>query len=49
VRIGVHSGEVVGGVIGKQKFQFDLWGDNVEYANVMESEGVRGRVNLSKV
>lgn len=48
VRIGIHSGEVVGGVVGSKKWQFDLWGDHVEYANLMESEGVAGRINLSE-
>ena len=47
VRIGVHSGDVVGGVIGLKKFMFDLWGANVDVANAMESEGVAGRVNVS--
>ena len=47
VRIGVHSGDVVGGVIGLKKFTFDLWGANVDVANAMESEGVPGRVNVS--
>ena len=47
IRIGVHTGDVVGGVIGLNKFTFDLWGTTVDIANLMESEGEAGRVNLS--
>ena len=48
MRIGVHSGSVVAGVIGKKKFVFDLWGDAVNTAQRMESHGVAGRINISK-
>ncbi len=47
VRIGVHTGEVVAGVIGKKKFQYDLWGDAVNIASRMESSGEPGRINIS--
>ena len=47
MRIGVHSGSVVAGVIGKKKFVFDLWGDAVNTAQRMESHGVAGRINIS--
>ncbi len=47
VRIGIHSGPVVGGVIGKKKFIYDVWGDTVNVASRMESTGVPGAVQVS--
>ncbi|WP_205388905.1 adenylate/guanylate cyclase domain-containing protein [Sulfitobacter sp. JL08] len=47
LRIGIHSGAVIAGVIGKQKFSYDLWGDTVNVASRMESEGVPDRIQIS--
>ncbi|MGU7771724.1 adenylate/guanylate cyclase domain-containing protein [Burkholderia sp. MR1-5-21] len=48
LRIGLNSGAVVAGVIGKQKFIYDLWGDAVNIASRMESCGVAGRVQVTE-
>lgn len=48
LRIGINSGEVVAGVIGKRKFIYDLWGMAVNLASRMESHGVAGRVQLTE-
>jgi class 3 adenylate cyclase len=48
IRIGLHSGPVVAGVVGTRKFAFDIWGTTVNFAARMESSGVPGRVNLSE-
>jgi class 3 adenylate cyclase len=47
LRIGVHSGPVIGGVIGRRKFAFDIWGETVNIASRLESQGVGGRVHVS--
>lgn len=47
VRIGVHTGELVAGVIGKTKFAYDVWGNSVNLAARMESSGVSGKVQIT--
>lgn len=47
LRIGVHSGAVIAGVIGKQKFSYDLWGNTVNVASRMESEGLPDQIQIS--
>ena len=47
LRVGIHSGPVVAGVVGKRKYAFDIWGDTVNIAARMESAGEPGRVNVS--
>jgi class 3 adenylate cyclase len=47
VRIGIHTGPTVAGVIGLKKFIYDIWGDAVNTASRMESQGVPGRIQVS--
>jgi adenylate cyclase len=48
LRLGIHSGRLVAGVIGCEKFAYDVWGDTVNTASRLESSGVAGRVNISR-
>jgi adenylate cyclase len=48
IRIGVHTGPVVAGIVGVKKFQYDIWGDTVNTASRMESSGEIGKVNISE-
>jgi len=47
MRVGIHSGPLVAGIVGDKKFQYDIWGDSVNTAARMESSGKEGKVNIS--
>ena len=47
VRIGIHTGPVVAGVVGLKKFAYDIWGDTVNLASQMEQHSEAGKVNIS--
>jgi adenylate cyclase len=49
MRVGIHTGPVVAGIVGLKKFQYDIWGDTVNTAARMESAGEVARVNISQV
>lgn len=47
IRIGIHTGPVIAGVVGQKKLSYDIWGDTVNTASRMESSGEPGKVNIS--
>ena len=47
LRLGIHTGSVIAGVVGDRKFAYDIWGDTVNTASRMESSGEAGKVNIS--
>ncbi len=47
LRVGIHTGPVVAGVVGKKKYAYDIWGSTVNIASRLESNGEAGRVNIS--
>ena len=48
IRIGIHTGPVIAGVVGSKKFSYDIWGDTVNIASRMESSGSPGEINISE-
>jgi class 3 adenylate cyclase len=48
MRVGLHTGPVIAGVVGIHKFAFDVWGDSVNFSSRLESSGAPNRVNLSE-
>lgn len=48
IRIGIHTGRLIAGVIGRKKFAYDIWGDAVNTASRMESSGEVGKINISE-
>jgi class 3 adenylate cyclase len=47
IRIGIHTGDVVAGIVGQKKFAFDIWGDAVNIANRLETCSEEGKINIS--
>ena len=47
MRVGIHIGPIVAGVVGKKKYAYDIWGSTVNIASRMESNGMPGKVNIS--
>ncbi len=47
-RVGINTGPVVAGVIGRSKFHYDVWGDTVNTASRMESHGMAGKIQITR-
>jgi len=48
MRIGIHTGDIIGGIVGTEIVRYDVWGQDVLIANAMESEGEKGNINVSE-
>jgi class 3 adenylate cyclase len=48
MRVGIHSGPVIAGIVGQSNFQYDIWGDTVNVASRLEQKGTPGRINISE-
>jgi class 3 adenylate cyclase len=48
LRVGIHTGPVISGIVGSRRFTFDIWGDAVNIASFMEACGLAGRINISE-
>ena len=49
LRLGIHTGPLIAGVIGEKKFAYDIWGDTVNIASRLESSGETGKINISRI
>ena len=47
IRVGIHTGHLIAGIVGKQKFAYDIWGESVNYASLLESSSEPNRIALS--
>ena len=47
LRVGIHTGPIVAGVVGKKKYAYDIWGSTVNISSRMESNGEAGKLNIS--
>ena len=48
IRVGIHTGHLIAGIVGKQKFAYDIWGESVNYASRLESSSEPNRITLSE-
>ena len=48
IRVGIHTGHLIAGIVGKQKFAYDIWGESVNYASRLEASGEPNRIALSE-
>ena len=48
MRIGIHTGPVVAGIVGNKKWQYDIWGNTVNVASGMEANSMAGKINISE-